>query len=964
MRKTFLTICAAVSALFAVSSCYDDAPLWGEIERLDGRIDKLEQDLNADIANLNALQGKVTDLETSLKKLITDGDAAVKAALEKALNDAVAKVKADLEKAIADGDTALQAALEAEKAKIETALANLQDGLDGVAGDLDAVEGDVATLKDDVAALQTAIATLEETLGVKYQELLGKIDAADGVLDGKIADLTAALDAVKKAYAEADTELKETISEEMALAIAEALLDVTVQNVEEVEGVIVLTLADGTTVKLSKPLENVDNEGLVTVVEVEGAKYWAVVVDGEPVSLDILVGAPVKLLFQVAEDGALQYSINDSEWVSTGAYVADSTSNLFNGFYQGETGEYVYDENWEMVPVLEDFYTLEFGGHEYFLPMYKVDNSVVTLKSGKTYFTFGETKTIDIAVTDVTAMYVMTKPDGWRANLDGNKLTVTAPAEANVTSGVAEADGEVLLHCTTVEGTCKIAKLNVATTEGFSLTVDLEGNVEIINPVVVTTTNMWGEENTDFNDAYVGLAEVAAFEADPVSYVENIQDNWDALFYYLNNWKMNTAETDEDWNMTYTIGGAYEPGVYEVDKINTTVAKMYSDWKYGAEMPRGSQFVVWACPMDDKGMPKTDELVYGYYTPIDVAAELVDSSFNEVTVSVALYGAKEYIVGKIAKEYTLNYNTMEYDLNYYLSDGLNGLAYGYNNLGMTVAESGEFEYALSEVVNDMEEPVSLSPATEYYFYIIPVIDGKEWSEYTPADAFAYEFKTAPLAEGGSATVEFSNEVLGYTDIAVDITGSEGTSMIYYNFYDQDVVNEFSEEDLLADLMGQESFVTSGDFATARDNNLEQGQSRVLAAIAVDSLGQYGDVVKEVFTTSVLTYSETFKATVGEPVLEANGSNWSVTIPVTVEGGTAAKYYYYWNSNARTEEQLNTLPLQDYYYYLDTVELPTLTFYNYYASYQFAVVVESEDGEYSAPVIVTVAKPAAEETPAE
>jgi len=928
MRKTFLTICAAVFALVAVSSCYDDAPLWSEIDRLDGRIDSLASVLNQDVANLAALQSTVTGLETSLKKAIEDGDAAVK----KALEDKLAAVETDLEAAIAAGDKTIADALTAEKAKIEAALETLQTGLTDVTG--------------SVEKLNAALETLEAAMGMNYKEVLTKIDSVDGAIDGKITNLTNAIALLKTADETFDAEL------------AEAIAKIAVVKVEDKGGKIVLTLADGSTVELSKPLKNVDNNGLVTVVDVEDAKYWAVIVDGEPVSLDILVGAPVKLLFKVAEDGELQYSVNDSEWVSTGAYVAGPTL-----IYQGETGEYEYDEDWNEVPVLEDFYTLEFGGQKYFLPMYKVDNSVVTIKAGKTYFAFGESKTIDVAVTDVTAMYVMTKPDGWRANLDGNKLTVTAPAEANVTSGVAEADGEVLLHCTTVEGTCKIAKLAVATTEGFSLTVDLEGNVEIINPVVVTTTDMLGYTNTDFNDAYVGLAEVAAFEADPVTYVENIQDNYDALFYYLNNWKTNTAEMDEDWNLTYTIGGAYEPGVYEVDKINTTVAKMYSDWTY-AEMPRGSHFVVWACPMDDKGMPKTDELVYGYYTPIDVAAELVDSSFNEVTVSVALYGAKEYIVGKVAKEYTFNYNKMEYDLNYYLSEGLKGLAYGYNNLGMTVAESGEFEYALSEVVNDMEESVSLSPATEYYFYIIPVIDGKEWSEYTPADAFVYEFKTAPLAEGGSATVEFSNEVLGYTDIAVDITGSEGTSMIYYNFYDQDVINDFSEEDLLADLMGQESFVTGGDFVTARDNDLEQGQSRVLAAIAVNSLGQYGDVVKKVFTTSVLTYSETFKATVGEPVLEANGSNWSVTIPVTVEGGTAAKYYYYWNSTVRTEEQLNTLPLQDYYYYFDAVQIPKLTFYSNYASYQFAVVVESEDGEFSAPVIVTVAKPAAEETPAE
>ena len=148
------------------------------------------------------------------------------------------------------------------------------------------------------------------------------------------------------------------------------------------------------------------------------------------------------------------------------------------------------------------------------------------------------------------------------------------------------------------------------------------------------------------------------------------------------------------------------------------------------------------------------------------------------------------------------------------------------------------------------------------------------------------------------------------------------------------------------------------------NSLKQGSSRVLAAVVVDEDGLYGEVVEETYTTATLEYSETFVATVGTPEFVVNGSNWKVTMPVTVEGGEAAEYYYYWNSTARTEEQLNTLPLKDYYYYYSATALPQLVYYNYYDSYQFAVVVKSTTGELSKPVIVTVNKPAAEETPAE
>jgi hypothetical protein len=59
MRKTFKFICAAVVAAFAVSSCYDDTFLRGEIDRLDGRVDSLASALNKDVANLAALQSSV-----------------------------------------------------------------------------------------------------------------------------------------------------------------------------------------------------------------------------------------------------------------------------------------------------------------------------------------------------------------------------------------------------------------------------------------------------------------------------------------------------------------------------------------------------------------------------------------------------------------------------------------------------------------------------------------------------------------------------------------------------------------------------------------------------------------------------------------------------------------------------------------------------------------------------------------
>lgn len=848
-------------------------------------------------------------------------------------------------------DSALWGEVDRLDGRIDSLASALNSQVEAINSKIGAVEEAYKAADADILAkLQAGDAELAASLTA----LTAKLDGVDGKVDGYIESNDAALKAAAEQYQKALKDLEGKLTDaDKALAAADAdilvkLASVGIVKVEKKNGNAVLTFTDGTTLEVPAQPET----GIVTVVEVEGVKYWAVVVNGEAKSLEVPVGHN-DLQFQVSDSEELEFSVDGgTTWTGTGAYVSTSQQVKID-FYQGQTGE-MDEETYEYLK--EDFYTLVFGEETYYLPLYKVDNSVVTLKAGKTYFKYEETQTIEVAVADITNMYVMTKPDGWRAKLDGKKLTVTSPAEANVLAGTAEADGEVLLHCTTVEGNCKIAKLAVATTSGFSLTVDAEGNVKIVNPIVVTNTNMWGEEMTDFNDACVGLASIADFEADPLTYIENVQDDESALFIYLNNWKMNTAEMDEDWNAIYTIGGEYTPGVYEVDVIETTVAKMYSDWSYGNEMPRGSQFVVWACPVDSKGQPEIDALVYGYYAPIDIEAEELEVSFNEITVSVALYGAKEYIVGKVNAEYTFNYYTGDYDINYYITEGLNGLAYGYNNLGMTVTESGEYEYALSEVVNDMEESAPLSPSAKYFFYIIPVIDGKDWSEYTAADAIVYEYTTEALEAGGSASVEFvESDATSFTELVIDIKGSEGTSMIYYNFFDGDAT--YTVDDLIA-----EGYVTNASSTTARDQYLEPGTTRILAAVAVDSEGKYGELVEQDFTTPEIVYSETFIAKIGTPTITSTekwGSTYySASIPVTVEGGTAAKYYYYFNTTVRDEEYLKDLPLGSHPFSTATV-LGEMSCSTFYAPYQFAVVVESTEGEFSAPVWIMLEKPAAE-----
>ena len=902
MRKTFLTFCVAALSLLAVSSC-------GKIE---DSLNKLDQGLKDLAARVDKLEKDLNDKIDALSKTVTALDAAYKAA-----------------------DAELLAKIEAGDKELAAEITALTTKLDAVDGKVDGY------IKSNDEALAAALK--------QYQEDLKKL--GDSMTEAQ------------KQFADADAE------------ILKALATVNVTKVEKNEdGNAVLTFVGGTTLVVGAYDPNANNTGVVTVVEDEdGVKYWAVVLeDGTKKSLEIPV-SHTEIDFKVDEDNCLLYSVNGGEWVSTGAYVADDQDSLID-FYWGETDEMDWD-TYEYVK--EDFYTVVFGGETYYLPIYKVDNSVVSLKAGKTYFEYGESVTVDVVIADITSVYVMTKPDGWRASLTGKKLTVTAPAEDAVEAGYAESDGEVLLHATTAEGKCKIVKFVVATTPGFSLTLSEDGVLTIVNPEVVTMTNMWGEVSTDFNDAYVGLAEVAAFEADPIAYVEGIQDNWDAMYTYIANWKSNTAEYDEDWNPIYKIGGMYEPGVYEVDVIETTVPEMYADWNWDEEIP-AQPYVVWACPMDENGMPKTADLVYAYYYPeIKATITEVSASTTDVEVAVNVVGATTYYVGLVAEEQLYGFPIDQY---MQMQEG----PFGYFQMAL---QWGVPDYAFQqmgtqfggEYGEEMPETITASmihygqplmPSTKFYMWVFPVVDGLDLADYTYADnlkPYIYEFTTEGLAPGGSATVEFGDAELTFSSMTVGLSATEGSSMIYYQWFEADEFNEL-DEDTLAETLMAEGFVITGEAGEARNTELTvtPGSEFVLAALAIDAEGKYGEVAIDTFTAPELKFSETFKASFGQYESSVYYSGYRYNFPINVEGGEAAKYYYTWSTTEYTDEQLANLPLSYEYDYnfrsTTNVSAGQLAgqYGNAETTYYLAVVVESTTGELSPVIKMTVEIPAVPE----
>lgn len=829
--------------LFAVS-CYDDTALWGEIDRLDGRVDSLANVLNKDVAALAALQSTVADLETSLTAAIAEGDAAVK----KALEDQLAKVKTDLEKAVADGDKALADALAGEKTAIEKALTDLTTGLTSVTG--------------SVENLQAALATFEATVGKSYEDLLAQLDELDGLVDGTIADFTAALKALQAADQQLNTEL------------VAAIAKIAVVKVDDVDGKIVLTLADGKTVEVSKPLTNVDNNGLVTMVDVDGVKYWQVV--GAAEHTGVQVGHPdQKIEFQInGETNELEYRVNGSAWTSTGVNVQATAENVkvITGLEQ-----------------TDDYVKLTVGGAEIVLPKFKVDNASLLPSRTDFFLRYGGSKNIELVAEGVAEYYVMAKPDGWKATIDGTTLAVYAPQKSAVEVAAAEIEGEILIHATTDLGKCKVVKIDVTTGPGLTLAVDAKGNITVENSYYGKTVSMWGEESFGFSDFILGIATPEEFLADPVKYVETYNSTYSA-----------PNDMDIIYPSFYNFAeqGMYVEGEYETDVVKATVRDAYFNVHY-QEFPAGTSFVIWVAPIVGEGLAVIEDVLYVEYTHIVHEVVATEVTHSDITLVANCEGAEAYVVKCVAESYyNSEWNPTTFED--YMNASMGGPWKAFVNYGAMEAMGAAFKaeelpdtLKMSEILGE-----KLAAGENYKVWVMPIVKlvVNEAESYPEEDYYVYDFsgldfkenfmpyvldvKTNDLVAGGDHAATYALESADFKNIYVNVTLSEGTESVFYAWYTADQYNEFeNDEAVIADLNEScmSPLAANGKVSKTYAN---PGEEWILASYSVGTDGKYGAVVVETFSTMPVPYTEDLKVELVSCELDAEGTTYTVTVNVT------------------------------------------------------------------------------------
>ena len=393
--------------------------------------------------------------------------------------------------------------------------------------------------------------------------------------------------------------LEEKVTNEVAALTSLINGKVTVVDVTtDTNGITTIAFSDNSVVKVY-PKTDLSSLSFVTVKKEDGVYYWAtagygsepefLLVNGEKVP----VKEDVKPTFSL-KDGYWQISFDGGKtWTNTGIAQPEGNDNqslvVFAGYSQDD--DYVYltlaDEAGTVIKVAKDK---------------EVSFSIL---AGKQYFAFGEKKQIPLQMTNVKDYTITEKPDGWKASINGRKLSVTAPAEGTD----ADTEGFIKVLATFENESPVIAKVSVSLDEpDFTLTLD-GANVSFT----------LAEKNVD-NNEYYGYA----FGVLPKS-----EYSAEAAIEYL--------------NATFRYAGTQYYKSY-----STTIEELAGD----AYDPTESYVVFasnWYSPYDEETY-SAEELQYVVYTPIGINVEIVPSLDNAM-VSVSFFGCEGFYAGCNPKEY-------------------------------------------------------------------------------------------------------------------------------------------------------------------------------------------------------------------------------------------------------------------------------------------------------------------------
>ena len=656
------------------------------------------------------------------------------------------------------------------------------------------------------------------------------------------------------------TSLEEQLKNELAVFQYILSPDAKISDAkwDEANGVWKFTLADGTSYEFVQPSADQYNS-LITMVEVDGAKYWATYVNGVATAITDADNNmyPVSVTPEVkTEEGVTYLTLDGKTWLPVSSSDTEETPAVFVDV------QYVYTDNYtdeqEAEGYMETAVAVTFTLADY--------SQITVAINDAGFFTIGniymgpapEMMFIPVGSTYVQEAMgmnvvdiVVSGPSGWLVeeemvyDAEGMKqyaLNITAPRAECIAEGHALAGGYIKVIAFLEGGKQTVSKMFV-TSDAFQTFSASNGNVSMV-PTYGNFVYYYGivEAGTDLSEIEAAIVELGA----------------DAMYM----------------GYQYAMNNGYE----DDGTRNEAVSKILEGAEYG------KSYVLWAYPSvaDDRGYSfpagamTSMEFVY---QSIAQDEDVLDIKFNAINTKISFNGVTEFYGG--VGEYYDEIPTADD----YLSTFNMYMEYGMASMFLKSApDSGVF---VGNPLELLQPGSSVVPGKNYYVWFVIPREGAK--RYTDADAILYTYNVPLPVAGGSAVVEMAQqEVTGnnkYSQISVKLS-AENAEYIYYEFVDPEVFATI--EDKAAFLLSKDQVISKDQFESAIDvRNLAPEARKILLAMAVDADGKYGEVAVGNYAVPAYEYNNIKLSVqlIGDAVKGYN------SFKITAEGGEVAEYCY-------------------------------------------------------------------------
>lgn len=306
-----------------------------------------------------------------------------------------------------------------------------------------------------------------------------------------------------------------------------------------------------------------------------------------------------------------------------------------------------------------------------------------------------------------------------------------------------------------------------------------------------------------------------------------------------------------DMTSSFPYGGSFTYGATPLDEYspseiaegisNYTIGT--SSWEpvqmsladiLGAEPADGVTYVIWAAASNDTGVFTAGDIYYEIYQPLAVDINVTSVTVDDITLTVDVKGVSSYVPGF--------YNPESTDLATILAD--------YKEYGSDFVRSSGYEGSLSQYGSWGE---NLGVGTEYVVYVLPLVEGKDRSEYTVDDYICETVSTHVPESGSPVTVSLDN----FTSDFASVAATASASGEYYKMYGAYLpASEYSQYENDEEALAQ-YLISRGSLydMTIRGTGLTPGAEGWIAAVAIDNDWKYTNVAVVEANTKVLSFSD-------------------------------------------------------------------------------------------------------------